>query len=370
MELPLSKLLSCKNALEPLAWWETAFGRDFLAVRPFLVSCTGKRADFYPCPDDPAVLLTVRESGEKYRAFPTGEYADDFDDLELNWDDVQAHGFNTQGFIDFVRDGFGVKKRFFQPLENLHPIGHCPVGDRSVYASLHTDSAKNLAIAAGIHGPETAGCIIFPERVDHAEALLHGKGVAAIFLDEAHSSTKLECRQCCRKLQKDITNLELKQHLDSRIDSVGREFADMEAENERLKGDLAKVIAQIASQVDPEYFKWIYMILASGSVRKAADALDIPSSTFDRQLKDRADSGGSMYKTLFGLISVRRKCGTKSVEGYNPDFALHQQAALSDSSVISDLLGGLRALNANNWQAVQQELVELVEEEFGTLSGN
>ncbi|MFA5902109.1 MAG: hypothetical protein WC829_23705 [Hyphomicrobium sp.] len=368
--MPFSRLLKYQTAQQSLAWWKQVFGPDFPAVHRFLIPLTGKRVGFYPCPDDPDVQLTVRESGEKYRAFPTGEYADDFDDLELNWDDVQAHGFNTQGFIDFVRDGFGVKKRLFQPLENLNPVGHCPVGDRSVYASLHTDSAKNLAIAADIHGPETAGCVVFPERVDHAEALLHGKGIAAIFLDEAYSSTKLECRQCCRKLEKDITNLELQQNLVSRIDSVGREFADMEAENERLKGDLAKVIAQIASQVDPEYFKWIYMVLASGSVRKAADALDIPSSTFDRQLKDRADSGGSMYKTLFGLISVRRKCGTKSVEGYNPDFALHQQAALSDSSVISDLLGGLRSLNATNWQTVQQELVELVEEEFGTLSGN
>jgi hypothetical protein len=307
--------------------------------------------------------LTVRESGGKYRAVPTGENADDFDDLELNWDDVQAHRFNPQAFIDFVRDGFGVKERLFQSLENLHPVGHCPVGDRSVYVSLHHDSAKNLAIAAGLHGPETAGCIIFPERIAQVEPLLQGKGIASVFLDEACSSTSSGCPQCCRKLEKDITNLELQQNLVSCMETVGHKFADLEAENERLKGDLAKMIANIASQVDPEYFKWIYTILALGSVSKASSALNIPNSTFDKDLKNYAARGG-MYKTLFDLIKVRRGCGVKSIEGYNPEFAKHQGEAFRDLDIVKDLLCGLEALNAANWKQVRDELIDLVKNDL------
>lgn len=368
--MPFSRLLNFQSVSQPLAWWEMALGLDFPALRRFLKPVPGKMGTVYPCPDDSAVRMIIRESGEAYRAVAIEDFANDFEDVVLGWSDVQAYGIDCPAVLEFLREILSVKDRVLSPLKDLHPVGFCPAGDCSVYVSFFGGDDKNLKIAATLPDSMGTGCILFRERVDHVESILKSKGVATVFLQEAFSEDPVNCRQFCRKLQKDITNLELKQHMDSRIDSVGREFADMEAENERLKGDLAKVIAQIASQVDPEYFKWIYMVLASGSVRKAADALDIPSSTFDRQLKDRADSGGSMYKTLFGLISVRRKCGTKSVEGYNPDFALHQQAALSDSSVISDLLGGLRSLNATNWQTVQQELVELVEEEFGTLSGN
>ncbi len=367
--MSISRLLKFTQRQECLKWWEWAWGADFERVRPFFSPCSGKRGSFYPCEECSEVQLEIRECRGAYAAYAMGELSCFYQTVYLEWGDVQAYRVDSDRIMSHLREHLKIKPQHFQPLENLHPVGHCPVGDRSVYASLHTDFAQNLSIAAGIHGPEAAGCIIFPERFDHVEPLLQGKGIASIFLDEACSSTRPECQQGCRKLQQDLTNLELKQHMDSRIDLVGRKFADLEAENERLKGDLAKVIAHIASQVDPEYFKWIYMILASGSARKAADSLNISSSTFDRQLKEFSSRGG-MYKTLFALISVRRKCGTKSVEGYNPAFALHQQAALSDSSVISDLLDGLRALNATNWQAVQQELIELVEEEFGTLLGN
>jgi len=98
--MPFRKLLSCKEAHQPLAWWKQAFGREFPTVRPFLIACTGKRASFYPCPDDPAVCLEVRESGKAYRAIPTGTEADDYDDLELCWEDVQAHRLDRQACIE------------------------------------------------------------------------------------------------------------------------------------------------------------------------------------------------------------------------------------------------------------------------------
>jgi hypothetical protein len=89
--MPFSKLLKCQNTSQSLAWWKQVFGRDFPAVHPFLEPCIGQRASVYPCPDDPAVSMEVRESGTAYRAVPTGEFADDFDDVELCWEEVQAY---------------------------------------------------------------------------------------------------------------------------------------------------------------------------------------------------------------------------------------------------------------------------------------
>ena len=361
--MPFKKLLSCKDAQQPLVWWEQALGRDFPAVRPFLIPCTGKCASSYPCPDDPAVCMAVHESGGVYRAVPTGEHADDFEDVLLQWDDVQLYGLRPYCLAELIRDWFDVEKRFFQPLENLHLVGYCPVGDRSVYASLQTDSAKNLAVAAGLHSPETAGCVIFPERVPTIEPLMQSRGVSTVFLDEACSGDSVCCGQACGVCGQDITNAELQAHVDRRLDTLGYEFSSMKEENEQLKVQLAQLIANIAKQVEPEYFKWIYMILASGSVNKASQALKMANSTFDKRLKEYASRGG-MYKTLYDLIAVRRGCGIKSIEGYNPAFSTHQDAAVDDPGVIKDLLSALENLNADNWPQVRDELIELVREEL------
>jgi hypothetical protein len=48
MEFPFGKLLRYRNLLESLTYWEDHFGRISPSVQPFLVPCSGKRADFYP----------------------------------------------------------------------------------------------------------------------------------------------------------------------------------------------------------------------------------------------------------------------------------------------------------------------------------
>ncbi len=235
--MPFKKLLSCKSALEPLAWWKQAFGRDFPTVRPFLIPCIGKRADFYPCPDDPNVRMIVRESCGRYRAVPTSDNADDFDDLSLEWEDVQIYRLDVMNFTDHLRDHFDLKIRISKSLENLHPVGHCPVGDRSVYASLHPDSAKNLMIAAGLQGPDTAGCLIFPERIDHVESLMRDRGIASIFLDEAYSCKSPSCGRKC---------VGLKSALSRQIDDLRRERIEdlMQTQTHR------QVIAEMAEGPD------------------------------------------------------------------------------------------------------------------------
>ena len=63
MEFPFRKLLKCRHALEPLAWWEGIFGKAFPSVQPFLIPCPAS-ADFFPCPDNPTVRMSINQGVE------------------------------------------------------------------------------------------------------------------------------------------------------------------------------------------------------------------------------------------------------------------------------------------------------------------
>jgi len=157
----------------------------------------------------------------------------------------------------------------------------------------------------------------------------------------------------------DISNTELKTHLDRRLDGVGRDFANLRLENQTLKKDLGQLLANIAQRVDPEFFRAVFTVLGAGSVAGAAKALGVANSTFDGQLRAFAKRGG-LYQVLYDMVGIRRKLGVKSVERFNDLFAGHQPQDLGDAKFLTDLLDGLEALNETNWEAVRDELIELV----------
>jgi hypothetical protein len=370
MEFPFRKLLKCRHALEPLAWWQGHFGSAFPSVQHFLIPCSGRRADFFPCPDNPSVRMSIRESGRKYRAFPPGEHTGAIEDLVLDWKDVQAHRIGLEQVSDSLRRAFNLLPGAAPQLESLEFIGRCDCNGefRHVFACFADSAPATISAVTPLTDPRTVGCILFPANHSVAADLLRSRGIASVSLRECLSLDKTgfsgECsRNCSRCRSPDISISSLKTHLDRRLDTLGQEFASIKTENGQLKGDLAKMIANIASQVDPEYFQWIYLILASGSASKAAAALKIPNSTFARQIKTYADRGG-LYQTLFDLTIARKGCGVKTVEHYNPDFAAHQLLAPQTEEAVRDLLDGLEALNATNWKTVRKELIEVVKAEF------
>jgi len=163
----------------------------------------------------------------------------------------------------------------------------------------------------------------------------------------------------------DITNRELKRHFDRRFDTLGHEYSDMQRENDVLKQDLAQALANLARQVEPEFFQWIFVILGTGSVNAAAHLLKIPSSTFDKHLKAYVARGG-LYETLYEMVGVRKKGGGRiQIEQFNETFGKHQGVqAVAEPDVLRDLLDGLEAQNGANWKAVRDELIGIVKEEF------
>lgn len=163
----------------------------------------------------------------------------------------------------------------------------------------------------------------------------------------------------------DITVLELKTHLDHRFDTLGREFSDLQKENEALKQDLARVLSNLARKVDPVFFQWIFVILGTGSVNAAARALDVPGATFADRLQRYVARGG-VYKTLFAMVGARRKgAGQRRIERFNELFEGHQgEPAVGGPGVWRELLDGLEALNGANWKAMREELIGIVRTEY------
>ena len=159
----------------------------------------------------------------------------------------------------------------------------------------------------------------------------------------------------------DISNVELGERLEKRLDVVGREFAQVKRENESLKADAARVFAAAAVKVKPEYFRWILAVLGAGSVSGASKLLGKPNATFDAQLKKQARQGGA-YRKLYEFVAVRRKLGVKSFAQFNEEFAKHQPEAMGDENVLKDVLEGLELLNGDNWVSVRKELMGLIEE--------
>ncbi len=195
-------------------------------------------------------------------------------------------------------------------------------------------------------------------------AALMKEGVAFRVLDDFLSpSSCSETGDSEADNKPDLTNLELKTHLDYRLDTIGHEFSSLNEENTDLKQDLAQSLSNIAERVEPEYFQWIFTIMGAGSVSGAAKLLGIPNSTFIKKLKRYAAKGG-VYATLFAMIKARRGASAKSVESFSEEFAEHQPELFSDSNHIGDLLNGLENLNGDNWPGVRDELIELVREEF------
>jgi hypothetical protein len=206
MEFPIRKLLKHCDAYEPLVWWDNLFGRMFASIRPFLSPCEDRRGDFYPSPDNPSVQLTIRESGQRYRAHPPDELKDEVDDVLLDWDDVQAHHFDCDRLRTSLRKTFNFKPAASRPIAGLFYIGRCERNreSRHVYACLAVSDQKALQAAENCTDPKKTGCVLFPAHHAKAADLLKSRGIASVALREClsikpdgfHGECPMNCAAC------------------------------------------------------------------------------------------------------------------------------------------------------------------------------
>jgi len=354
-----------------LAWWKHFLGTGFDAARPLLTPCEGVAGLSYPCPDS-GVRLQIRAAENGYVAFPTGDTAEDAEDRFLTWEDVQAWKLDHAAFRRGLAGALGLTGESADgDGEAIQLAGFCERhGRRERVFLCHADGGEAaVRLAADTARTPEAGCLVFADRHPEAEHVLKARGVALVVLAECATLDagvlKCVCAEACRALQPDISNVELKAHFDRRFDTVGRKFADLEQENAALKQDLAQVLSNIARQVEPEFFQWIFVILAAGSVNAAAQKLGFAGSSFADKVKAYVGRGG-LYATLYAMVRARAKgVGRKSIERFNEVFAAHQGAqAVAEPNVLRELLDGLEALNGSNWKALRKELIELVKSEL------
>ena len=227
-----------------------------------------------------------------------------------------------------------------------------------------------LACGAAFLGGDTGGVALLPQP-DAFDSLMTGlleylSGRRGTDHESGLPTSECEASQSEEQgsVTGDISNRALQEHIDQRFDTIGHDFADTKAENEALKQDLAQVLSNAAQKVDSKFFQWIFVILAKGSVSAAAKTLKIPNSTFSTKLKDYAKRGGP-YQTLYDMLAVRRKMGTRSVEPFNEGFLGHQpENAYVKENLIRELLDGLESVNASNWMTVLPELIDLVKKDL------
>ena len=138
----------------------------------------------------------------------------------------------------------------------------------------------------------------------------------------------------------------------------------LEEENDSLKLSLAEQVSAIGREVDPEYFRWILTILASGSLRMAAQAIGIPKTTLSRKLKRFAGRGG-LYATLHALVSLRnRGLGRRRLECYRDAYQAHHPDALASlgTDVLEEVFAALEAQNEENWSRIRTEIIDLLKD--------
>lgn len=214
------------SARDSLAGWRERFGETLAVIRPFLVPCTGERVNGYPCPLT-GIRLQVREKQGGYMAFPSGEQAEDTDDLELKWDDVQAWRLDEDRIVDGLCGALCLERK----QGPCGQIGVCRKSGqaRPVYLALSIDTAEVVDAARRVNANGTYGCFMTAGRHAGVCELLKSKDVAEVVLADVvtHEGGLFtgDCGQACAQAVGDLSVRELKQHVDSRLDTLGRAFA-------------------------------------------------------------------------------------------------------------------------------------------------
>ncbi len=364
-----------RQTREPLLFWRHILGADFEKVQPLLVVCEGLAGSHIYCPYT-GIRLELRETCAGYRAGPAGDYAEEAEDRALLWDEAQAWEIDGGRLRAALVEALGMAGVAGAADDagngaDVQLVGVCERSGvrRRVYLCHAPNSESAAVLAADTARTPDAGCILLPERHLAAEHILKGRGVAGVALTDCvtwrDGKWVGDCGRVCKATAGDISHTELRAHFDHRFDTVGRDFADLQRENQQLKQDLAQLLANIARQVEPEFFQWIFVILGTGSVNAAARLLKFSGSTFAERVKEYVARGG-LYKTLFSMLAVRRKgVGRVRIERFNELFAEHQgAAAAAQPDVLRELLDGLEGLNEDNWEGMREELIALVKGEL------
>lgn len=363
-------LAQVRERKDTLSAWQFFFREHFDAIRPFLVGCPGEHARSYLHPE--RGLLCLRRFEDRWAAFSDPEFSMDDEDTELTEADVLLYRLNLGAFRERLRAALGIDSQSNASGPDVLCLGVCTQGPkrrRVFWVPARDDAAAVVQGQEVIARGGAEACVVVTSLGEAVDRMLTAAGVSGVGLNERVTPKpggfEGSCGIACRHLApRDLPVLELKDHLDTRLDTLAERVVALNQENETLKQNLARVLTEFARRVDPEFLALVFVILAAGSMRGAAKALKLPKSTLDDRLKQYAGRGG-VYRLLFSTLDLRRKgLGQEPIESFNELFIRHQpQAAAPGPDLWRELFDGLEALDGSNWQQIRTELMDLLRTE-------
>lgn len=362
-------LAQIKDRKDTLSGWQFFFGERYDALRSFLVICPGEYATSYLHPE--RGLLCLRRVEDRWAAFSDPEFSIDDEDTELTETEVVLYRLDMVGFRERLRTALGIDAPSSNAGPEIECLGTCTLGPkrRRVFWVQAKDDA-----AAVVHSQEVIvragaeGCVVVTSLSETVDRMLMAAGVSGVGLNERIAPTpggfEGGCGIACRHLAPpDLHVHELKDHLDTRLDTLAERVVALNQENETLKQNLARVLTEFARRVDPTFLAWVFVILAAGSMRGAAKALKMSKSALDRRLRQFAERGG-VYGMLYATLEIRRRgVGQEPIQKFNELFLDHQPATEAPGPDLwKEVMEGLEALNPDNWRQVRDELIEALRE--------
>jgi hypothetical protein len=193
-----------------------------------------------------------------------------------------------------------------------------------------------------------------------------------------------ELRQENTEIRAGIDNL--KQGVDKvqlNTEAIAKNESALRQEIAELRALAKAGFLRFATRVDPDDFRAFAAIMLTGNRYQAAKSLQIQQTAFYRRVESWSSRGGD-YKRMYRVTEWRKKAGRKikvrlddsllgtEVDGQaeNPETASDVLESMRDKTdeksrddLLRDILQALCSQNADNWQSVRDELIEILKAE-------
>jgi hypothetical protein len=201
---------------------------------------------------------------------------------------------------------------------------------------------------------------------------------------QAMAKDEHELRQENTEIRAGIDNL--KQGVDAvrlNTEAIAKNEYQLRQENAELRSLAERGFLRFATRVDADDFRAFAAIMLMGFRSHAAEALGVAQSSLYARVDAWAFRGGD-YKRMYLMIEWRKKTARKikvrlddsllgtEVEGQaeNPETARDVLAAMRDKTdemsrddLLRDILQALCSQNADNWESVRDELIQILKAE-------
>ncbi len=374
------------NAIGPdgtiMMEWERRMGSALELVMPFL-KLTGQAQDYIACPKSTgcgcAHSVSETHRGELVATCQCTDEDSDCETYQLEPEDMLRHSLDGRLFSEEVRKalGFAPPSGAAYASSDLREIGTYAAVAAPVYLCLAGRNAllRELVKLQGLReGPFlvlTATGTSWSEEVE-AMARPHGGGhisLSSVLVPDRQQFRVVAALQpMLDEFAKRLVSLrrsgETLVSIHREIAAVRHDYAELRTAKQRLERMLAEGMFAFTRKVDPVSFKVFCAILADGDVAKASRTLEMADQTM-RDLLGTWRSRGKEYSVMLDLVRWRKRVGRTEKVALNENILLGKSASSDNPGLLAEVLQGLAAMTAHNWQPLSEELAGMLRDYMG-----